>query len=120
MILGAVLVAPGWSGLFADPWATRLGWIGTGFIALGSWFQYNASKPFEKVYSMADWSVVGNKAKIVLGLKDHKKGRAAQGEIYAKNEHGGYHACMAGVDHRDGEITFNSSGGGFDCKVVIR
>lgn len=120
IILGAMMVAPGWAGLVNEKPALVLGLIGTAFIVLGTWIQYKSSLPFEREYLQSDWIAGDHGAVIVLKPADHGKGAKAQGEIYAKNEDGEFYACMAGVNHKNGTVTFSSSGVGFDCKVVVR
>lgn len=118
--IGTILVAPFWAGLATTSLAFTFGIIGTSLILIGCWFQYNSSRPFERLINQTDWNITDHRASIVISPKQHGEGKSAQGEIYAKNEDGGYHACMAGVRHENGIVEFSSSGVGFDCKVVIR
>lgn len=118
--IGTILVAPFWSGLATTALAFTFGLIGTGLILVGCLFQYNSSKPFERMINQSDWNIADDQASIVISPKEHGKGKSAQGEIYAKSKDGGYHACMAGVRHNNGMVEFSSSGVGFDCKIVIR
>ena len=118
--VGTILVAPFWAGLANNAIAFYCGITGTLLILLGCIFQYRSTKPFERIVSQADWRRFGEKAFIVVLASEHGKGASAQGEIYARSDDGGYHACMAGVRHDGGTVEFSSSGVGFDCKIVIR
>ena len=87
--IGAILVAPGWSGFLDGPWAMRLGWLGTALIIGGSYLQYSYSNPFTKPFVESDWKVVGDRDfELVIPNSVHGKGSNCQIQTFQKSETG--------------------------------
>lgn len=120
VLTGVLISAPGLAELAPFTWSELLGWLGVCISIVGAVRQYRESRPFEREYATDEWILVNGRAEIAVSKRTHGKGEAATGEIYARSGSGGFHACMAGVEHRKDEIVFSSSGNGFDCKIVIR
>jgi hypothetical protein len=87
--IGAIMVAPGWSGLLDGPWASRLGWLGTALIIGGSYLQHRYSKPYMKTFSEADWKAIENREfELVIPNLLHGKGTNCQIQTFLRNETG--------------------------------
>ena len=119
-LAGVAISAPGWANLVPTPWDLRLAWAGVALSIIGAVRQYRESIPYVRHIAKCEWLRSQDGAEISFHPQDHKKGTNAEGEIYALNETGGYHACMIGVELNDGVVRFATSGEGIDCKIIIR
>ncbi len=121
IIIGAIIAAPGVAGWLPGHGSLVAGWVGVALTVAGGFLQEYDSKPFEFKFVKSDWDALASGFRIIVPNDEHKKGKAASGEIYTLDPSGFYSTCMCDVgSDADGNIVVAIDAQPFAGRLVIR